>query len=300
MKTAALSLVIVLTFALLAHAGPLLPQSQKPKPDLARHMVQQLSSRTNGSTADFTGPTDGSNFFQSWPTNSPNFWLRDVTNIMAMSQGRLDGVRIPSCANYITPISPHICLAAAHTGGGVGSVNLWLLPDGTYYQNTVSNSVTLTNVPDMVLMFMERTNWTFAKIFPNAITKLNFWRPSGTNSTIPVFIRFHQGIGRTNQFHSTFVSGSRGLGSFGQVNGQFRFGDYSKGDLWVAGDSSGAAYGIVKNEAALVCVASHGGGGTPIANFTNQINTAMAALCASNGIPEEKLTLYDLSGFQDY
>jgi hypothetical protein len=273
---------------------------ESPSNDLAQHMILQLSSRTNDNSPNFTGPTDGSNWFQRQPTNTPNFWLRDVTNILAMSQGRMEGAGILSCANYITPVSPHICIAAAHTGRGTGTTNLWLLPDGTYYQNIILNSLAPTNAPDIVLMFMAKTNWTFVKIFPNAASKLKYWQKAVPGNTVPVFVRFHQGIGRTNQFHTTFVSGSRGLGSFGHMNGQFEFGDYSKGDSWVAGDSAGAAYGIVQNEAAVVCVASSGGGGTAFANYTNQINAAMAALCASNGISAEHLTLYDLSAFQDY
>lgn len=279
-------------------AGALAPSAQKP--DLARHLVEQLSSRTNGNSANFTGPTDGSNYFQAMPTNTPNFWLRDVTNILAMSQGRMDGVRIGSCANYLTPISPHICIAAAHTGGGDGTVNLWLLPDGTYFRNQVVCSLRPTNSGDIILAFMKQTNWTFAKIFPDATSKLKHWQRANPSNTVPVFVRFHRGIGRTNQFHTTFVSGSGGPGWFGHQPGQFEFGDYSKGDQWVGGDSSGAAFAIVDNEAVLVCVASSGGGGTPIASFTNQINAAMAALCASNGVPTERLTLYDLSGFQTY
>jgi hypothetical protein len=279
-------------------AGALVPSNQKP--DLARHLVEQLSSRTNGNSANFTGPTDGSNYFQSLPTNTPNFWLRDVTNILAMSQGRMDGVRIASSANYLTPVSPHICIAAAHTGGGDGTMNLWLLPDGTHYRNQVVSSLRPVNSGDIILMFMKQTNWTCAKIFPNAKDKLKYWQQPNASNTVPVFVRFHQGIGRTNQFHSTFVSGSAGLGMFGHTAGQFEFGDYSKGDMWVAGDSSGAAYAIVNNEAVLVCVASSGGGGTPIASFTSQINEAMAALCASNGVPAEQLMHYDLSGFADY
>jgi len=291
-------LLAVLLPALAANAGALMPSDQKP--DLARHLVEQLSSRTNGSSANFTGPTDGSNFFQSQPTNPPNFWLRDVTNILAQSQARIDGARLLSCANYLTPVSPHICIAAAHTGGGDGSLNLWLLPGGNHYRNQVVNSLKPVNAGDIILSFMKQTNWTYAKIFPNATDKLKYWQQRNVSNTVPVFVRFHQGIGRTNQFHTSFVSGSPGLGQFGSQPGQFEFGDYSRGDVWVAGDSAGAAYAIVNHEAVLVCVASSGGGGTPIASFTNEINEAMAALCASNGVPAERLTLYDLSGFADY
>lgn len=294
-------LVCIFLLCASARAGALVPSAAKPKPDLAAHMVLQLSSRTNGNSPNFTGPTDGSNWFQREPFLAPDFWLRGVTNIFAMSQGRYQGDGILSCANYITPISPHICIGAAHTGGGVGTENLWLLPGGGIYKNTVIGCLRPTNSGDIMLMFMTKTNWTFVKIFPRATNKLEFWRhPGSTNSPVPVFVRFHQGIGRTNRFHTTFVSGSRALGGFGHVNGQFEYGDYSKGDQWVAGDSSGAAYAIVQNEAVLVGCASSGGYATPVANYENQINAAMAALCASNGWPAEKLTLYDLGNFRDY
>ena len=283
---------------LVVRGGALVPSGQKP--DLGEHLIEQLTSRTNGNSSNFTGPTDGSNYFQTMPTNTPDFWLRDVTNILAMSQGRMDGVRIASCANYITPISPHICIGAAHTGGGDGTMNLWLLPDGSYYRNQILCSQRPANSGDIILMFMKETNWTWVKIFPNAKDKLKYWQQPNASNTAPVFVRFHQGIGRTNQFHSAFVSGSTGLGMFGHISGQFKFGDYSKGNMWMAGDSGGAAYAIIKNEAVLVCLASSGGGGTPIANFTNQINDAISALCARNGMAAEKLTLYDLSGFASY
>lgn len=80
----------------------------------------------------------------------------------------------------------------------------------------------------------------------------------------------------------------------------FTFGDYSKGDQWVAGDSGGAAYAIVHNEAVLVGCASAGGYAMPIAKYQSQVNAAMAALCASNGVPAESLTLYNLGGFREY
>ena len=270
------------------------------KPDLAEHLVWQLSSRTNGGSPDFTGPTDGSNWFQRAPRLAPNFWLRDVQNILAMSQGRLSHGGIASCADYLTPISPHVCVGAAHTGGGVGSFNVWLRPDGSYYTNIITACLAPTNSSDILLMFMARTNCTFAKIFPNAVGKLKYWRHPTATNVIPVFVRFHQGIGRTNEFHSTFVSGSAALGTFWHVPGQFAYGDYSRGDLWVGGDSGGAAYAIVQNEAVLVGCAFGPGYAPAIANYTNQVNAAMAKLCAKHGLPAEKVTLYDLGDFQDY
>ena len=231
---------------------------------------------------------------------APDFWLRDVTNILAMSQGQVDGVRISSFANSLTPVSPHICIAAAHTGRGITGENLWLRPDRTYYRNSVVNRLILTNAADTVLLFMAKTNWTFVKIFPEPGRKLNHWLKPDSTNTVPVFVRFHRGSGRTNDYHSTFVSGSGGPGWFAHVPGQFEFGDYSQGDRWVSGDSSSPAFAIVNNEALLLCLASFPSTGTPLGQVTNQINAAMAALCASNGIPPEKLTLGDLSGFRDW
>ncbi|HZI31477.1 MAG TPA: hypothetical protein VFF11_03995, partial [Candidatus Binatia bacterium] len=266
-----------------AHAGAFKPSHDAPKPDLAEHMVLQLSSRTNGTSPNFTGPTDGSNRFQRAPTIAPDFWLHDVKNIFAMSQGRFEPMGIMSCANYITPISPHICIGAAHTGGGVGTENLWLLADGSYYTNEIIGSLKPAKAGDIILMFMAKTNWTFVKIFPDATNKLAYWQHPDPTNIVPVFVRFHQGIGRTNRFHSTFVSGSRSLGGLYHVNGQFEYGDYSKGDFWVAGDSAGAAYAIIHNEAVLVGCALSGGFAMPVANYEQQINAAMAELCASNG-----------------
>lgn len=283
---------------------PAMPAPSAPaqvvQQDLAEHLVQQLSRRTNGGSANFTGPTDGSNWFQRSPFLNPGFWLRDVTNIFAASQGRIQGPGILSCANYLTPISPRICIGAAHTGGGLGTTNVWLRPDGTYYSNTVAAYLAPKNSGDIMLMFMAKTNCTFVKIFPNATNQLAYWHHPDASNTIPVFVRFHGGIGRTNEFHSTFVSGSPQLGVFQHLKGQFEFGDYSKGDEWVPGDSGGPAYAIIHNEAALVGCAVTPGYAMPVASYATQVNAAMAELCASNHVPAETLTFYDLDGFRNY
>ncbi len=290
----------ILMFGCSAWAAALKPSVPLLKPDLAGQMIEQLSSRTNDASPNFTGPTDGSNFFQRTPFLAPEFWLRDVTNILAMSQFRMDRGELSSCANYLTPISPHVCIGAAHTGGGVGTTNVWLLPDGSYYSNVVVSCLQPVNSGDIMLMFMARTNPVFVKIFPNATNQLAYWRHPNPTNPIPVFVRFHQGIGRTNRFHSTFVSGSGSLGSFNHLQGQFEYGDYSKGDVWVAGDSGGAAYAIIRNEAVLVGCAWSANYAMPVANYERQVNAAMAALCRRNHQPVESLTLYDLSGFRDY
>lgn len=296
MKKLASILLLCCSFPAWAFASSVPPI----KPDLAEHMVSQLSSRTNGNSPNFTGPTDGSNWFQRSPFLATNFWLRGVKNILATSQGRLQGHSIASCANYITPISPHICIGAAHTGGGLGTTNVWLLPNGTYYSNVVVNYLKPQKSGDIMLMFMAKTNWTFVKIFPNATNQLAYWQHRSSSNSIPVFVRFHGGIGRTNEFHTSFVSGSASLGGFQHIRGQFEYGDYSKGDRWVGGDSGGPAYAIVKGEAVLVGCAFAPNYAMPVAKYATQVNAAMATLCASNHVPPETLTFYDLSGFRDY
>lgn len=293
-------LACLLACAFAFQAGAMSPRVIQPKPDLAAYMVSELSRLTNSASDDFTGPTDGSNWFKKAPYLAPGFWLRGVTNIFAMSQGRIEKGAVASCANYITPISPHICVGAAHTGGGVGTTNLWLLPDGSYYTNEIVDCLRPLKYADIMLMFMAKTNWTYVKIFPNATNKLAYWLHPDPTNVVPVFVRFHQGIGRTNRFHSSFVSGSRSLGGLYHINGQFQYGDYSKGDLWVAGDSGGAAYAIIHNEACLVGCAFTGGYATPLANFSEPVNQAMAELCERHHLPPESLTFCDLSGFRDY
>jgi hypothetical protein len=266
---------------------------------LVEHMNAQLSSHTNGAVTDeFTGPTDGSNFFSRPPTNQPNFWLVGVTNIFAQSQFRFAGGMMSS-ADYLTPVSAHLCVTANHVGGGDGSTNVWLLPDGSYYTNVVITSAQVGST-DIRISLMIKTNWTVCRVFPDAISKIPFWRnPNPALFPSPVFVRFHQGIGRTNEFHSSFVSGSSMPGVLYHQYGQLDFGDYSLGDEWVPGDSSGAAYAIINNEAVLLGTAFSAGYAEPLGIQADAVNAVMAQLCASNGLPAESLTLYDLSKFPD-
>ena len=267
---------------------------------LVEHMAAQLASRTNAATAEFLGPKDGSNFYSVPPTNRPNFFLLGVTNIFAQSAAvrYLGGL---GCGGYLTAISPHICVGAAHASSGLGSdgkgnTNLWILPGGGYYTNWVVTNAYPAG--DILLVLMQKTNAVWAKVFPDASAKIPFWRNGNiAQSAAPVFVRFHQGIGSTNPFTTAFVSGSGALGSFGHYTGQVEFGDYSRGDQWVPGDSGGAAFAIVNNEASFVCAALYSGGGPAIAGNLAAVNAAMSNLCVNAGLPVEQVTLTDLSCF---
>ena len=295
-------LALLLGLALPSQANMILlrPTTPAAPVGLVEHMVSQLASRTNGATADFLGPKDGSNFFSVPPTNRPNFFLLGVTNINAQSAAVLYMGGL-GCGGYLTAISPHICVGAAHANSGMGAdgkgiTNVWLLPSGGYYTNSV-----VTNAypgGDILLVLMRQTNAVWAKVFPDASAKIPFWRNGNiAASAPPIFVRFHQGIGVTNQFTTAFVSGSGALGSFGHYTGQFEFGDYSRGDAWVPGDSGGAAFAIVNNEASFVCAALYSGGGPAIAGNLATVNAAMSNLCVHAGLPVEQVTLTDLSSF---
>ncbi len=280
--------------------------SAKPQQTLVEHLIQQLSSRTNGSF-DFTGPMSGGGYAAK-PVLATNFWLRGVTNILASSLGMIQYHCLYSDASFVTPISPRHVLSAAHMGGQGLDQSVWLLPDGTLYTNT---AVLLANGQpareaikgaDIMITLMQKTNPYVCKYLPDITSKVAAWKTHEFKTNpVPPFIRFHLNgrTGLTN--HTSFISAGRGMGFFGglQTTNFTSFGDYTKGDVWVGGDSASPAYAIINNEAVLICVASTGGGGSAIANYTNQINAAMANLSVHNHAPVYKLTPYDVSRFPD-
>jgi hypothetical protein len=278
-----------------------------PKQTLVEHLIEQLARRTNGSFY-FTGPVSGGNFVTR-PTLATNFWLRDVTNILASSVGMIQNGHLYSDATFVTPISPRHVISAKHMGGQGLSPSVWLLPDGSLYTNT---AVVLPDgqparefIPhtDIAVALMQKTNPFYCKYLPDITAKVAAWKTHNfTTNLAPPFVRFHLNgrTGLTN--HTSFISAGRSLGSFGggiQISNVIAFGDYAKGDFWVGGDSAGPAFAIINNEAVLICVASSPLGGPPIAHFTNQINAAMAHLSTNNGAPVYQLTPYDVSGFPD-
>jgi hypothetical protein len=278
----------------------------KSQQTLVAHLIQQLASRTNGSFY-FTGPVSGGGY-AGRPTLATNFWLRDVTNILASSVGMIQNGHLYSDASFVTPISPRHVLSAKHMGGQGLSPSVWLLPDGSLYTNT---AVVLPNGQpareavkgtDIMITLMQKTNPYVCKYLPDVTSKVAAWKTHNFKTNpAPPFIRFHLNgrSGLTN--HTSFISAGRGMGLFGGVpmTNFISFGDYTKGDVWVGGDSASPAYAIINNEAVLICVASTGGGGSAIARFTNQINAAMADLSTHNHAPVYKLTPYDVSRFPD-
>ncbi len=278
----------------------------KSQQTLVAHLIQQLASRTNGSFY-FTGPVSGGGY-AGRPTLATNFWLRDVTNILASSVGMIQNGHLYSDASFVTPISPRHVLSAKHMGGQGLSPSVWLLPDGSLYTNT---AVVLPNGQpareavkgtDIMITLMQKTNPYVCKYLPDITSKVAAWKTHDFKTNpAPPFVRFHLNgrTGLTN--HTSFISVGRGMGLFGGVpmTNFISFGDYTKGDVWVGGDSASPAYAIINNEAVLICVASTGGGGSAVARFTNQINAVMADLSTHNHAPVYKLTPYDVSRFPD-
>jgi hypothetical protein len=293
--------------ALLAAAMILPGQSGASPQTLTEHLLQQLTRRTNGSFY-FTKTLAGGPCFVTPPALTTNFWLRDVTNILASSVGMIRGGCLNSDASFVTPISPRHVISAAHTGGQGLDGSVWLLPDGTLYTNTAVRSANgqpareIIPGTDIIITLMQKTNPAFCKYLPDITSKVPAWRDGNfATHPAPPFVRFHLNgrTGLTN--HTSFISAGRGMGSFGgiQASNCTLFGDYAKGDAWVGGDSASPAYAIINNEAVLICVAYTGGGGPAIARFTNQINAVMANLSTNHAAPVYTVTSYDVSIFPD-
>ena len=281
---------------------PVIPSAPPPGSlSLAEEANRELALRTNAGSADFTGPRNPPNFFVETPRLARDFWLAGVTNILAGSQAQITGGLLLSCANYMTPVTPHLCVVTWHTvhgaDGFLGRTNLWLRPDGTLYTNV---SLLATNVfGDLGLVMMADTNWTTVKILPDISPRVAAWREHNFRDyAAPCAVRFHMGIGNTNRFHTTFVSGLTGLGTFGHVPGQLEFGNYAFGDRWVSGDSSGPAYLILNNEAVFLGQVSSGNLVMPPAVHAKEVAAAAAALCAQYHLPPEAPVYYDVSGFR--
>jgi|GEM_PF-2075110 len=300
------ALAVALSFAGNFYAAGMASPPRPPQETLVEHLIRQLSSRTNGSF-NFTGPMSGSGY-ASKPMLATNFWLRDVTNILASSLGMIQYHCLYSDASFVTPISPRHVLSAAHMGGQGLSDSVWLLPDGSLYTNT---AVVLANGQpareaihgsDIMITLMQKTNLYVCKYLPDITSKVAAWKTHNFKTNpVPPFVRFHLNGRSGLTWHTSFISAGRGMGFFGGLptTNFTSFGDYTKHDVWVGGDSASPAYAIINNEAVLMCVASTGGGGSAVAKFTNQINAAMADLSIHNGAPVYKLTPYDVSEFPD-
>ena len=265
---------------------------------LADHLAAQLTSRESGNSGSF--------MLADYSVVT-NFWLRDVTNILGNSLGQLNGSAGSwnTYACWAVPVSPHFVIGAAHAGGQGSSNGVWMLPGGILYSNRgayLNGTFQNASVGDIEITFMEKTNAFFLKYLPDISGKCPFVRSGNVAAApAPVFVRFHlsSAIGWPR---TSFISYGDGYGGFGGNLGMWgvpRFGDYSQGDYWIGGDSGGAAFAIVNGEAMLVGCAHYTTGCPTLWRNASAVNAAMAALCASNGIPAETLTPCDLSQFPD-
>jgi len=276
-----------------------------PKQTLVDHLYAQLTSREAGNSAKFIN----SDF-----SIVTNFWLRDVTNICGNAQGHIQFGGISIYASAVSPIAPHFCIGAAHAGGQQISNSFWTLPDGTFYTNggavnanvvgyagTALQEFVVSNT-DIAITLMAHTNAFFLKYLPDISSKVPYCRNYNVAANpAPVFVRFHL-TPNLGWPHTTWISCGDGAGNFGgNVTewGTPKFGDYSQGDAGIGGDSGGAAFAIINNEAALIGCMYSGEYHPALWQHAAEINAAMAALCASNGLPVEQLTPCDLSQFPD-
>ena len=277
-----------------------------PRETLVDHLYSQLSSRA---IAGNSGNYLNSNF-----QVVSNFWLRDVINILGNADGRLQSAdgSITIYAAAVTPIAPHFCVGAAHAGGQQISNSFWTLPNGTFYTNggAVKAGVSyysglqfywVTNT-DIFVTLMAKTNPFFLKYLPDISSKVPYCRNHNVAANpAPVFVRFHltPSLGWP---HTSWISCGDGGGNFGGGDtmwGTPKFGDYSHGDSGIGGDSGGAAFAIINNEAVIVGCMYSGNYHPAIWQHAAEINAAMAALCVTNGLPIEQLTPVDLSQFPD-
>lgn len=301
----------------------LLAVSASAQTTLADHMVAQLVSRTNGTSCAGMGPVNGANGIVLPASLNTNYWLNGVTNITAEAAGCYHISFGGWYAGGLTAISPRHCAYATHKTPD--TTNVWLLPNGTLYTNWVvawSNNVADPNSSyDIGICLMANTNPVWAKIFPNATNYIGAWYAGGSG-TLPPFVRNHRGsgpmwfYGYTNGpsqwYEPNFVTGASSIGLYGSAT-PILFGDYMEsatqtngpqswpnGTIWISGDSGGACYGVIKNEAVLVgCVYS--GGYTPsLAVWKTQVDAAMATLSTANSAPVYSTTLYDVSSFPVY
>ena len=231
---------------------------------------------------------------------NPHFWLRNVTNIFASYVACYD----PASGAYqnfaqLHPISPHFCITAHHTHNPAN--RLCLLPDGSVYTNYF---IAWTNFSDLEVDLMAKPNPSWYRVMPNDAPYV-----SGHDPETMLCVRQHASMHGVDGYSTTFLtlaacdnfgcwafSQSDGLGGWIWTTGpSFTFGDYSRGDTWIEGDSSSAAWVILNNEAVLMGCAY----GAQICPFldVNRLNALMAGLAAAHGLPPEQATAYPLQSF---
>ena len=295
------------------HVGP------DKREDLVEHMVNQLSSRTNGKTWNMRGYMNLANFFFGLPTNVPDFWLTGVTNINGQNAANITEGGWIGGYYYMHPITPRFCVASGHNSQ-VPNGNpddhhrmIWLMPDGTYYTNPAIGAHSSLGVPpgDMRLFLMEKTNpivFKVASIGRNKIRRFQL----GEGMNFPT-VAFHQGcFGRTNPFVGSFIfSSSSSINEYDlwpDLNRTLRWGDYQPQletpevtHGFTSGDSGGALYAIVKNEAYLIgYVQNNHGANLTLSESPDYLQGLIDYMCETNGIPTERVTYEYFGDFKSY
>ena len=269
--------------------------SQPAAQSLADHMEQQLATRSAGNGFDFVGvKTNGGGTLNFPPSLATNFYLRDVTNILASSHfyKSPSGWGVGAC---LSPITPRHCVASQHVTGNNGNAyltNLWLLPDGTLYTNWIVAQTNLGNDLDIVLM--AKTNPAVYRVLGDISGKVG--HNVTTDKPLLGVLMHHASLNKP--YVTTFVAAMISVGQFGHTWNQFEFGDYSTGYTQIVGDSSSPMLAIINGEAVLVAQTYLSSMYGPSAGLrATEVNLAMQNLSTANGAPIYTLTLCDLSPF---
>ncbi len=264
---------------------------------LADHLAAQLASRTNGNGFNFIGvKTNNSTLVGFPPVVAADFWLRDVSNILASSHfyKTPSGWGVGAC---LSPISPRHCVATQHVTGNNGNAyltNLWLRPDGTTYTNWIIAQTNLGGDLDVVLM--ANTNCAWFQVLPDVSAKVvkNYAR-----GLPAVGVLMHH-ASRPTSYVTTFTAALTSPGQYGHTWNNFQFGDYSQGYAQIVGDSSSPTYAIIAGEAVLVDQTYLSSmTGPSVGVRVAEVNAAMQNLSLNNAAPIYAVTLYDLSRFPD-
>lgn len=268
-------------------------------------MAAQLSGRTNGNTCDFVSKTGQVSFlFPAQPKLHPKFWLRDVTNILASSVGRF-APREPNrqimpwaVGGCLSAISPRHCVAATHAYGDMNDPHLWLLPDGSFYTNSILALTNLGN--DLTICLMTKTNPMSYRVLPDISSKVSGMKTWNYNSNKPALAVLMHHASQNTPYITTFAAALLdNVARCGHVTNQLEFGNYDVGYTQIVGDSSSPIVTVINNEAVFVCEVYYPMGGPAPGLRTNAVNAAMAGLSEAHGAPVYPLAVYDVSGFPD-
>lgn len=270
---------------------------------LAEHMAEQLRSRTNGGDFNFISKT-GQVFLAAEPQLKNNFWLRDVTNILATSVALYQPFWSPGQPSpwvvgaCLSPISLRHCIATTHVTGRSLDTHLWLLPDGSLYTNSIIASTNLGG--DLTICLMAKTNPLVYRVLPDISSKVNGMRTENYATNPPALAVLMHHASQGTPFITTFAAALRNSTAWcGHTTNQLEFGNYNIGYSQINGDSSSPILTVIHNEAVFVCQVFGPLGGPAPGTRTNAVNAAMATLSTENSAPVYQLTLYDVSQFPD-